>query len=96
MIRNVSVPYGIKMPNEPYVSSTRWRTVADQQQKLYFFESVLTPNTVWADLKKIDFSPATGRGRKLDLGRNEDHTVTGDATALFHDAEPFKFQGGPM
>ncbi|MCA1538089.1 linear amide C-N hydrolase [Bradyrhizobium sp. NBAIM03] len=96
VIRNVSVPYGIATPNEPNISSTRWRTVADQQQKLYFFESVLTPNTFWVDLKKIDFSPATGKVRKLDLGPNEDHTFAGNATASFRDAEPFKFRGRLM
>src|SRR5690606_24846646 len=29
VIRNVSVPYGIATPEEPNISSTRWRTVAD-------------------------------------------------------------------
>ncbi|MDO9296338.1 linear amide C-N hydrolase, partial [Bradyrhizobium sp.] len=45
VIRNVSVPFGISTPDQPNISSTRWRTVADHQRKLYFFESVLTPNT---------------------------------------------------
>ena len=45
VIRNVSVPYGISTPGEPNISSTRWRSVVDHKRKLYFFESVLTPNT---------------------------------------------------
>src|SRR5699024_9480674 len=44
VVRNVSVPYGITTPHQPNISSTRWRTVADQKRKLYFFESALTPN----------------------------------------------------
>lgn len=96
VIRNASVPFGINTPNEPNISSTRWRTVADHQRKLYFFESVLTPNTFWVDLKKIDFSSQTGRVKKLDLGPDQDHTFAGDATMNFREAEPFKFLGLPM
>ena len=36
VIRNVSVPFGITTPNEPNISSTRWRSVADHQRKLIF------------------------------------------------------------
>ena len=45
VIRNVSVPYGINTPDEPNISSTPWRTVADQKRKIYFFESALTPTS---------------------------------------------------
>ena len=59
VIRNVSVPYGITTPGEPNISSTRWRSVIDHKQGLYFFESAITPNTFWVDLKKLNFSKAT-------------------------------------
>jgi len=55
VIRNVYVPYGIATPEEPNISSTRWRTVADQKRMRYFFESALTPNVFWVDLVKLDF-----------------------------------------
>jgi choloylglycine hydrolase len=96
VIRNVSVPFGISTANEPNISSTRWRTVADHQRKLYFFESVLTPNTFWVDLKAADFSPQTGKAKKLDLGPDQSRIFSGDATADFREAEPFKFMGLPM
>jgi choloylglycine hydrolase len=96
VIRNVSVPFGISTPDQPNISSTRWRTVADHQRKLYFFESVLTPNTFWVDLKAIDFSPEKGKVKKLDLGPQQSRTFSGDATANFQEAEPFKFLGLPM
>lgn len=96
VIRNVSVPYGLNTPEEPNISSTRWRTVVDHKRKLYFFESALTPNTFWVDLNKIDFSEATGKVMKLDLGENQDHTYSGDATGDFKQAEPFKFLGVDM
>lgn len=92
VIRNVSVPFGLNTPEEPNISSTRWRTVVDHARKLYFFESALTPNTFWVDLKKIDFATAAGT-RKLDLGRDQDHVYAGDATEKFVAAKPFSFLG---
>lgn len=92
VIRNVSVPYGISTPNEPNISSTRWRTVAHHTRKLYFFESALTPNVFWVDLNKLEF----GEGapvRKLDLGANESNTFAGESSADFVAAEPFIFLG---
>jgi penicillin V acylase-like amidase (Ntn superfamily) len=65
---NVSVPYGLNTPEEPNISSTCWRTVVDHKRRLYLFESALTPNTLWVDLKAIDLSPASGNVLKLDLG----------------------------
>ncbi|WP_234682707.1 linear amide C-N hydrolase [Bradyrhizobium monzae] len=56
VIRNVSVPTGIATPGEPNISSTLWRTVADQKNLIYYFESAHTPNTVGTDLKKFDLS----------------------------------------
>ncbi|WP_420839487.1 linear amide C-N hydrolase [Bradyrhizobium oropedii] len=96
VIRNASVPFGITTQNEPNISSTRWRTVADHQRKLYFFESVLTPNVFWVDLRTIDFSLETGKVKKLDLGPDQARTFSGDATKSFQEAEPFKFLGLPM
>lgn len=93
VIRNVSVPYGISTPGQPNIASTRWRTVFDHQRKLYFFESALTPNTFWVDLKAVDFSKETGKVLKLDLGPDQRHAFAGDATRSFQPAEPFKFLG---
>ena len=93
VIRNVSVPYGLNTPKQPNISSTRWRTVFDHKRKLYFFESALTPNTFWVDLKAIDFAVETGKVKKLDLGENQDHTYSGNATNEFREAQPFRFLG---
>ncbi|WP_454013489.1 linear amide C-N hydrolase [Aquamicrobium terrae] len=93
VIRNVSVPFGITTPDQPNISSTRWRTVSDQKRKLYFFESVLTPNIFWVDLTKLDFSEKTGKVLKLDLGPNQTHIYSGMANDQFKEAPPFKFLG---
>ena len=93
VIRNVSVPYGITTPGEPNISSTRWRSVIDHKQGLYFFESAITPNTFWVDLKKLDFSKTTGVVRKLDLGPNQSTIYSGEVSSQFKIAPAFKFEG---
>jgi len=93
VIRNVSVPYGLTTPDQPNISSTRWRTVADQKRKRYFFESALTPNVFWVDLEKLDFSEKTGKVLKLDLGPDQTHIYSGMANGQFKPAQPFKFLG---
>jgi choloylglycine hydrolase len=93
VIRNASVPFGINTPEEPNISSTRWRTVADHKRKLYFFESALTPNTFWVDLKGVDFSKETGKVMKLDLGPDQRNVFAGNAVKDFKVTAPFVFQG---
>lgn len=93
VIRNASVPFGITTPQEPNISSTRWRTVADQKRKLYFFESALTPNAFWVDLKELDFSEKTGKVKKLDLGVNQSNIYSGNVNDKFIEAKPFQFLG---
>ncbi len=95
VIRNTSVPYGLTTPEAPNISSTRWRTVFDHKRKLYFFESAVTPNTFWVDLKAIDFSVTTGKVKELVLGPDQNHTYSGNATTQFKEAKPFVFLGLP-
>ena len=93
VIRNVSVPFGITTPDEPNISSTRWRSVIDHKQGLYFFESAITPNTFWVDLKKLDFSKATGSVKKLDLGPDQSTIYSGEVSSNFKVTPAFKFEG---
>ncbi|MFG1365031.1 linear amide C-N hydrolase [Xanthobacter versatilis] len=93
VIRNVSVPLGISTPNEPNISSTRWRTVANHHQNLYFFESALAPNIFWIDLAQVDFSAETGTVRKLDLGPNQGNIFSGEVSSAFAPSAPFVFLG---
>lgn len=91
VIRNCSVPYGISIEGFPNLSTTRWRIVADQNNLVYYFEDALSPNTIWVDLKKIDFSPKTGKVKKLPL--NEQQVYAGETSDKFIESEPFVFQG---
>ena len=91
VIRNVSVPLGISTPDQPNISSTRWRTVSDHSRKLYFFESTVTPNIFWIDLKTLDFSEASGKVLKLDLGPDQRNIYSGMANDALKPSQPFQF-----
>ena len=90
VIRNVSVPYGISTPDQPHISNTRWRVVADHKRLVYYFENVLTPNVLWVDLKNIDFSKGASV-KKLPLDQGE--IYAGEANKAFVPTSPFVFQG---
>lgn len=90
VIRNASVPFGISSEEEPNISSTRWRSLSDQKNLVYYFETTLTPNTFWVDLKKVDFSKNQPVKRLL-ASNNE--VYAGDALKSFQTAKPFEFAG---
>lgn len=56
VMRNVSVPRGISTAGQPNISSSIWRTVADQKNKVYCFEDTGNPRVLWIDLKADDLS----------------------------------------
>lgn len=91
VMRNVSVPLGISIPSQPNIASTRWRTVADQKNRVYYFESTLSPDIFWIDLNALDFS-ADKNVRKLTLTNGE--IYSGDAAAKMQDAAPLSFLFG--
>jgi penicillin V acylase-like amidase (Ntn superfamily) len=88
VMRNVGVPRGITTPDKPNISSTIWRTVADQKQRVYYYESTFSPSVVWVKFADLDFGPASGV-RKLQLDGEPDRA--GNQTSEFRPAEPFRF-----
>lgn len=88
VIRNASVPMGISTPDQPNISSTIWRTVADHKNKRYFFESVRTPNVFWVNLNNLDFTPGSP---VLKLTLTDGSFFAGDVSAQFEPTEPMKF-----
>ena len=90
VVRNVSVPYGFEIEGFPNLSTTRWRCVADQKNLVYYFETALTPNTFWVDLKKVDFSEGAPV-KKLDLSNHQ--TYSGEVSGEFRESAPMVFMG---
>ena len=90
-MRNVSVPLGITTPDQPNISSTRWRTVADQKNKVYYFESTLSPDIFCVDFKSLDFKAGTPI-KKLTLTNGE--IYAGNTAKDFKDSKPLPFLFG--
>jgi choloylglycine hydrolase len=88
LMRNVSVPIGIKIPGKPNIADTLWLTVSDQKNKVYFYQSTNSPSIVWAKLGDLNFKEGSG-ARKLQLDGNPD--VAGDQTRNFKPAKLFQF-----
>lgn len=86
VIRNASVPLGITTPDQPEISSTQWRSLADQNEMVYYFEQTLSPAIVWIDLKKADLSHGAPV-KKLNL--STDKVYEGDVTHEFKTSKPF-------
>lgn len=57
IIGNCAVPTGITVPDQPEISTTQWRSVSDQLEKVYYFKMTETPAILWIDLKDFDLYP---------------------------------------
>ncbi|MGL5262791.1 MAG: linear amide C-N hydrolase [Bacteroides sp.] len=90
VIRNASVPYGISTPDQPNISSTRWRTVSDQKNRVYYFENSLYPSVIWVDFADINFDKQK-KVMKLNLVKDSNHQ--GNVITGFQEAKPFQFVG---
>jgi choloylglycine hydrolase len=88
VMRGVSVPLGITTPGEPNISSTLWRTISNQRDKVYFFDSATSPNAFWVPLADLDLK-AGAPVKKLTLTGGK--VYAGNAASAFEPAEPFTF-----
>jgi penicillin V acylase-like amidase (Ntn superfamily) len=86
VIRNISAPFGESDPARPNISATRWRTVADLTNRIYYFEAATSPNLVWVKLDGLDFAEGAGI-RKIDLVNHPDGV--GNVTEQLEPAQPF-------
>ncbi|ROU03926.1 linear amide C-N hydrolase [Histidinibacterium lentulum] len=91
VIRQTSVPWGISIADQPNLSTTRWRVVADQKDRRYHVESVISPSVFWVDLESMDLSEGAAV-RKLDVGVDMERVLSGEVSALFEEAAAFAFQ----
>ncbi|HEY1781690.1 MAG TPA: linear amide C-N hydrolase [Roseiarcus sp.] len=92
VMRSVSVPLGITTPNQPNISSTIWRTVSDQTNKVYYFDSATRPNTFWVTLSKLNLQPGAPI---LKLPLADGQVYSGEVSDKFEPAKPFTFLAAP-
>ncbi|WEK51519.1 MAG: linear amide C-N hydrolase [Candidatus Kaistia colombiensis] len=89
--RSVSVPLGITTPDQPNISSTIWRSISDQKNLIYYFDSATRPNTFWVSLDKLDLKPGASI-KKLTIQDGE--VFSGEVSGDFKPAKPFTFLPG--
>lgn len=88
VIRNASAPFGVSSPDKPNIAPTLWRSVSDQKNMIYFFETTSTPNIFWIDFKNLDF--AAGKPvKKLSL--TSDEIYAGNVADKLVESKPFTF-----
>ncbi len=76
IIGNCAVPTGISVPDQPEISTTQWRSVSDQTERVYYFKMTETPAIMWVDLKDFDLYPGAPI-MKLDVA-NSDKVLVGN------------------
>jgi choloylglycine hydrolase len=86
IMRNTSSPFGLPDPDKPNISTTMWRTIADQTNLVYFYESTISYGSLWVDYKKFDFSKGT-EVKVLDA----DSGLVGNASDKFKVTKPIEF-----
>jgi penicillin V acylase-like amidase (Ntn superfamily) len=89
LMRSVGTPLGFANEEQPWVSSTIWRTVSDSTNRMVLFDSALTPATFWVKLDELDLKQGAPV-KKLQLAGGK--TYSGNALAQFVNAPLFTFQ----
>lgn len=88
VIRSVSVPLGISDAAKPNLASTIWRTISDQKNRVYYFDSSTYPNIFWVNLKKVNFAPDAP---VLSLAVDGGTFYAGEVSKLLKPTKPFEF-----
>jgi len=88
VMRNISVPWGTPDPEHPNISPTWWRTLIDQKNRVYYFDSALSPQMVWLNLNQIDLGPGSGV-RAIKIEGND--TLQGNVTRQLQPAPAIRF-----
>jgi choloylglycine hydrolase len=92
VMRSVSVPLGISTPDQPNLSSTIWRTVSDQKNLVYYFDSATRPDTFWVSLAKLNLKPgAPVMKLTIDAGQ----VFSGEVAGNFVPTPSFAFMPAP-
>ena len=88
VMRSVGTPLGINVDNQPWVSSTIWRTVSDNTNRIVMFDSATTTASFWVKLDELDLRPGAPV-KKLELVSGKPYS--GNAADKFVEAKLFEF-----
>lgn len=86
LLMNVSVPYQYEVETEPNVSSTQWRSFANNRDLRYYFDIATNPGMFYVDLGKLQLQPGAPV-LKLDTSKSTDWV--GCANGHLRQSAPF-------
>lgn len=89
VMRSVAQPFRVPESNQPYASSTQWRTIVSCKEKLYLYESSFYPTLIWLEANKLDFSEGS-HIRVFDLTQNQQ--AIGDVSGQLRRSEEDLFK----
>nr|WKF60377.1 Penicillin acylase [Paraburkholderia busanensis] len=92
VMRSVSVPLGISTPDQPNLSSTIWRTVSDQKNLVYYFDSSTRPDTFWVSLRNLNLKPGAP---VMKLTIDGGQVFSGEVSGSFVATRSFTFMPAP-
>lgn len=76
------------LPGQPNISSTLWRTVADQKRLIYAFDSATSPSAFWVPMADLDLKPGAAV-KKLTVAGGR--VYSGNVADKFEPAPLFTF-----
>ena len=88
VMRALGKPLSMASPSKPNLSSSLWRTVWNQKDKVLFFDFATRPTTFWVPFSDLDFS-ADAEVKKLHMTGGQ--IYSGNAAGKFEPATPFEF-----
>ena len=84
LMNNVSVPFGSPYSGVSGTYPTWYRSIMDPDQRVYYVQTTITPNTFWVEMDKLDLKPDAAP-RKLPIF---DPELMGEASSVFKEATP--------
>jgi choloylglycine hydrolase len=88
VMRNTAAPFGLSSPERPNVSTTIWRTVADLSNQILFYDSVMSPQVFWVEMKKLNFKEGAPVMRLLVV---DNYDLSKEVSGQFKKNEMFQF-----
>ena len=88
VIRALGKPLSMTSPSKPDLSSSLWRTVWNQKDKVLFFDFATRPSIFWVPFSELDFS-ADAEVKKLPMTGGQ--MYAGNAAGKFEPAASFEF-----
>jgi choloylglycine hydrolase len=84
LVNNISVPFGSPYSGVSGTYPTWYRSIMDPDNRVYYVQTTITPNTFWVEMDRLDLKPGAAP-RTLHIFQPK---LLGEASADFREAKP--------